>query len=576
MIETMKAFKYILVLVTISLFSCEKFLDVSPQGTIAESNLNTPKNVDALVTAAYAPLTDFGANFGGYNEWQYSSIRSGDSYKGGAGTADFPPAFPLEVFNIITSDISVADGVWATLYGAISRCNKAITNLTRLTDAEMPLRTVRMGEARFLRAHYYFWLKRLFRHIVWVDETMTNDDIKSHSNREYTDDQLWDLIATDFQFAYDNLPETQPQIGRANKFAAATYIAKTRLYEAYKEDDNNNVTSIDQSNLQAVVNMCDAVINSGNYSLFDNFGKNFTYGYDNGVESIFAIQFSMNDGTTIGKLDMMHFLNYNMAPGYGCCWFNVPSQNLVNAFKTDASGLPMFDTYNNSDLIDPADFQTNTVDPRLDHTVGIPTHPFKYDLNFVYDYSWARTPSVYGNFSTMKETQLPSSPSFKRVGPFFGSSKNVDILRFDDVILMKAEALIELGQQDEALPLINQIRTRASNTDWLKFGNGISFSSYNISTYQDGVNINWTQDNARKALRFERRLEFAMESPRFFDLVRWGVAAETVNTYFEVEKTKRGYLSSAHFRPNQDEYLPIPLNQITLSEGLYIQNAGSW
>jgi hypothetical protein len=264
-----------------------------------------------------------------------------------------------------------------------------------------------------------------------------------------------------------------------------------------------------------------------------------------------------------------------MAPGYGCCHANVPTQNLVNAFKTDANGLPMFLTYNNSDMSAPADFQTNTVDPRLDHTVGIPTHPFKYDLNFVYDYSWARTPSVYGYYASMKQTQLPTSPSFKNIG-FIGSSKNWDILKYDDVLLMKAEALIELGQQNAALPLINQIRTRAANTDWLKYPDNTTFSNYRVSTYQNGVNINWTKENARTALQWERRLEFAGESSRFHDLVRWGIAAETVNQYFLEEKVKRPYLNGAAFTKGKNEYFPIPYSQIILSKGLYVQNSGSW
>lgn len=556
--------------------SCgETWLDVTPLGTIGEAQLLTADNADALVTACYARLVD--GSLSGYSEWQYGgSIRGGDAYKGGAGTADAGMIHPLEVFNQITSDYSQGNGVWTTMYASISRCNKAIGVLNQIPDADMPLKNVRLAEARFLRGHFYFSLKKVFRYPVWVDETMTNDDVKQRSNREFSDEELWNLIAADFQYAYDNLPATQPEVGRANKWAAAAYLAKTRLEQAYVQDENNNVVSITQSRLQEVITLCNAVIGSGQYGLFDNYGKNFTYGYDNGIEALFQKQYSLNDGTVTGKCDLEHLLNYNMAPGYGCCWFNVPSQNLVNAFKTDANGLPMFDTYNDADVSTPADFQTHTFDPRLDHTVGIPTHPFKYDLTFVYDYSWARTPSVYGNYSTMKECQLPGSPSFKAVGPFFGSSKNVDILRYDDVILMKAEALIETNQEMLALPLINQIRERAANTDWLKYGDGTTFSNYHIGLYEDGVNINWTQDNARKALRFERRLEFAMESPRFFDLVRWGVAAETINAYFNVEKNKRLYLASAHFRKNQDEYLPIPLAQITLSEGLYVQNAGTW
>ena len=556
------------------LLSCtESFLDVKPQGTVEESMLQTPKNADALVTAAYAMLNDMGSGLQA-DTW-YSAIRSGDNYKGGAGTADFGGYYAIEMVAPLQSNDGTVAGAWSSGYNGISRCNKALAVLNTLTDEEMPLRKVRIAELRFLRGHWMFLLKRLFKYPVYVDETMTNEDILNRSNKEFTNDELWNLIADDFQYGVSNLPPTQDEIGRANQYAAAAYLAKTRLYQAYEQDENYNVININTARLQEVVDLCDMVISSGKYDLFDNFGKNFTYGYDNTVESIFAIQFSKDDGTVSGKIDLLHMGDYSMAPGYGCCHANVPSQNLVNAFKTDANGLPMFDTYNDSDMSDPEDFQTNTVDPRLDHSVGIPTHPFKYDLTFVYDYSWARTPSVYGYFASMKQTQLPTSPSFKNIG-FIGSSKNWDILKYDDVLLMKAEALIELGQEDAALPLINQIRTRAANTDWLKYTDGTTFSNYKISTYEDGVNINWTKDNARIALQWERRLEFAGESSRFHDLVRWGIAAETVNNYFLEEKTKRTYLNGAAFTDGKNEYFPIPYSQIILSKGLYEQNSGSW
>jgi starch-binding outer membrane protein, SusD/RagB family len=562
------------IILTISLIlSCsESFLDVTPLGTVTEESLQTPENADALVVAAYATLAD-GSLFNNVNDFIYGGIRSDDAYKGGAGPADVGFWHPLELYNIITPDNPVL-GAWSGIYSRLSRCNKALETLNLITDEEMPQRKVRIAEMRFLRAHYFFVLKKLFKNIVYFDETVTIDQKKVLSNRELSNDELWDKIAEDFQSAFDNLPEEQPEVGRANKYAAAAYLAKTRLYQAYEQDENHNVTNINQTKLQEVVNMCDAVIGSGKYELFDNFGKSFTYGYDNGVESIFAVQYSINDGTPTGKLDLEHMLNYNMGPGYGCCWFNIPSQNLVNSFRT-VSGLPT-DDFNDIALEDSIDFWNNTVDPRLDNTVGVPTHPYKYEDGFVYQKGWARTPSVYGYFSSMKETQLPSSSSFKAIGPFFGSSKNIDIIRYDDVILMKAEALIELGRQNEALPLINQIRIRAANSDWLKYQDNSTFSNYDIQTYQDGVNCTWTQDFARNALRWERRLEFAMESPRFFDLVRWGIAAETLNAYLDEEKTKRPYLASGHFRKNQDEYLPIPQTEITLSEGIYVQNPGTW
>jgi hypothetical protein len=571
----MKKLKYtITVIMVLLLISCSKsYLDIVPQGTIDASQLVTPDKADALVVAGYATLVNSGVFNPMISDYVYGGIRSDDAYKGGAGPADVAFWHPFELYNIITPD-NTGDFFWPYAYSNISRYNKALVLLNKLTDAQMPLRTQRIAEMRFLRGHFSFKLKRLFKFPVYVDETMSVDDLKKLSNRTLTNDQLWDKIAADFQYAYDNLPTTQTQVGRANKYAAAAYLAKTRLYQAYEQDDNHNVTGINQAKLQQVVTMCDVVINSGKYSLFDNFGKNFTYGYDNGVESIFAVQFSINDGTTWGKLDIDHGLNYNMGPGYGCCWFNVPSQNLVNAFRT-VNGLPT-DNFNSVTMINPADFQSNTVDPRLDHTVGIPTHPFKYDRSFVYSAGWARTPAVYGIFSTMKETQLPNSGVFLKTAPFYGSSKNIDILRYDEVLLMKAEALIELGQQDAALPLINAIRTRAANTAWLKYADNTTFSNYNIATYQNGVNCTWTQAFARNALRWETRLEFAMESPRFFDLVRWGIAAETLNGYLNSEKSVRSYLTAGHFRKNQDEYLPIPNAEITLSERLYVQNTGTW
>ncbi|MEJ7830498.1 MAG: RagB/SusD family nutrient uptake outer membrane protein, partial [Segetibacter sp.] len=367
---------------------------------------------------------------------------------------------------------------------------------------------------------------------------------------------------------------------RTNKLAATAYMAKVRLYHAYVQNEDHAVTSKDATKFQQVVSLTDAVINSGRFSLLDNFGKKWTFGNENNSESIFAIQYSFDDGTRWGRVDFEHGLNYNMAAPYGCCSFHHPSQNLVNAFKTStATGLPLYETFNNTEMKNPEDFQTpaNTVDPRIDHTAGIPSHPFKYDVNFIAQPSWSRAPAVYGSFVPMKEIQLPNPAAIRKSGPFTGTAHNWDIIQYNDVLLMKAEALIELGQQDLARPIINQIRERAAKSiQWVTYPAGHpkagqGFSSYNVSQYT-GVNLPWTQENARKALQWERRLEFAMESPRFHDLVRWGIAAETLNAYIAVEKTRHPYLSTAVFTKGRDEYLPIPQIQIDLVDGRYIQN----
>ncbi len=559
-------------------YSCsDQFLDIKPQGTLAKDDVLKVESLEALCTAAYAatgndfwdgPITSM---------WVYGSVRSDDAYKGGGSVQDQFIINQFEQYNLTVPEVTnYLPITWTRLYYGISRANFAIVGLTKASDAEFPLKNVRIAEMRFLRAHFHFVGKLIWKSIPYIPETASNEEILKISNAELTNDQLYDKIAEDFQFAIANLPETQSQKGRANKLAAKAYLAKLRLYQAYTQNETHAVTGINSAKLNEVVSLTGDVISSGKYSLQPDFAENFLYGYDNGPESIYAIQFSINDGTSIGRLSMATSLNYSLAPQYGCCWFHMPSQNMVNAFKTDANGLPMFDTFNDVSLTD-ADLVTNgaKVDPRIDHTVGIVDHPFKYQPNIPYSHSWERISALYGGFGNMKEQQAASCPCFKKVGPFYGSSKNIDIIRYADVLLMRAEALIELGREGEALPLINMVRQRAKNSrERTKKMDGSYPSNFNISDYVPGTNIQWTKENARKALQWERRLEFAMESPRFFDLVRWGIAEQTLNAYLTVEKTRRSFLSSAKFTKGRDEYYPIPQREIDFTKGLYKQNPG--
>jgi hypothetical protein len=430
----------------------------------------------------------------------------------------------------------------------------------------------------FLRGHMFFLLKVLFNKIPWFDENATNDQIIKTPNT-LSNDSLWQKIEGDFQVAVNDLPTTQPgEPGRANQLSAKAYLAKTLLYHAYTQDDNHNVTGVDLNKMQQVVTLLNDVINSGQYALNSDFAYNFLDGHDNSPESLFAIQFSINDGTAIGgRLSMATSLNYFAgAPQYGCCAFHIPSQELVNAFGTNAAGLPKFDTFNDEVLTDDS-LTTNgaLVDPRIDHTIGIAGHPFKYNAAIPYSHTWERLSGVYGGFGTMKELQLATCPCFKKIGPFYGTSVNLDIIRYDDVLLMQAEAQIQLGNLAAGLDLINQVRARAAKISPLvKKADGTYPSNYKIDIYKPGVNITWDKATAFKALQWERRMEFAMESPRFFDLVRWGIAAETLNNYFAVEKLRHPFLRDAHFTKGTHEYFPIPQEQIEFTNGLYVQNPG--
>ena len=571
---------------TLILFSigCKKYLDYQPQGALSASSLSTPEAANGLATAAYASISNDWWDAPITSMWEYGSVRSDDAYKGGGDVDDVSAVNKYEQFYLLNaSNNGEGDfgfpGTWNRAYAAIGRANVALRALNNLTDAQFPKRTTRIGEMHFLRGHMYFLLKILFRNVPWFDETISNDEILKVSNN-LANDALWEKIAGDFQEAIKDLPVAQPgEPGRANQLSAKAYLAKTRLYQAYTQDDSYNVTGIDAAKMQEVVNLTNDVINSGQYALNSDFAFNFLDGHDNSAESVFAIQYSINDGTAIGgRLSMSTSLNYFAgAPQYGCCAFHIPSQNLVNAFGTDPNGLPKFNTFDDVVLTD-ADLTPGgaTVDPRIDHTVAIQGHPFKYNPNIPYDHSWERLAGVYGGFGTMKELQLATCACFKKLGPFYGTSVNMDVIRYADVLLMQAEAQIQLGNPAAALPLINQIRTRAANsTGLVKRADGTNPSNYKIETYQPGVNIPvWDMASAFTALQWERRLEFAMESPRFFDLVRWGIAAETLNAHFAKEKVRHPFLKDAQFTKNKHEYFPIPQDQIVFTNGLYIQNKG--
>lgn len=564
------------------LASCSSdFLDYEPKGVLSSENVATAENADALVNAAYAAIGNDEMVGPITNQWVYGSVRSDDAYKGGGGRSDVDVIDTYEQYNTTIPDYGdwMLPRTWTNHYKAISRANFALSVINSLSETEYPLQKQRQAELRFLRAHSHFMLKLLFNKVPFITEDLTKEEILETSN-DLTSDQLWDKIAEDFIFAHDNLPPSQDEVGRADKNAASAYLAKLRLYQAYEQNPTTHaVININATRLQEVIDYADEVIGD----LETDFGFNFLDGHDNGQESIWAVQFSINDGTNTGRVSFVTGLNSpHGSPLYGCCGFHLASQNMVNAFKTDADGLPLLDTFNDSDIYNSVDADGKstlttgvTLDPRIDHTVGVPGRPFKYKNtlktagDMVYNFSWARDPGVYGYFGNMKEQQSPDCSCYVKNGPFIGTSKNVDFIRYADVLLFKAEALIQLNRIEEARLIINRIRERAAASTAMPLAAGAS-NVYNVGTYDSFS----SKDYAMKALMFERRLEFGMEGPRFFDLVRWGIAEPVLNAYLAVEKTKKGFLSSAHFTAGRDEYYPIPQREIDFTGGLYTQNPG--
>lgn len=562
-----------------SLSSCDSFLEEQiPQGTLSDEQVKNPAYVDNMVTSAYAVFTTAEDINSSFSMWNYD-VRSDDAYKGGSSTNDGDVFHQIEVGQGILPTNWNLNDMWVRIYNALSRVNTAIA-VVESCDESYSLKGERLAEMKFLRAYAHFMAKRLYKNIPFVMRTdLTYDEYNTLSNHEYTNDEGWALIARDLEEAYAVLPVKQADKGRPTKAACAAFLAKVYLYKAYRQDDasSNQVTSVDADDLKKVIQYTDpAIYAAGGYGLEKDIHNNFRPEdqYENGCESLWAIQYSRNDGSTYGNLNWSYGLITPNIPDVtdGGCDFYKPSQNLVNAFRTDADGLPLIDTFNQKNY----DKATDNADPRLFLTVGMTGLPYMFNKDFIMDQSssWSRSGGLYGYNVTLKQNVDPALiGSYLIRGSFWASPMNRIVFRYADVILERAEAEAQLGNASEAVRLVNEIRTRAAGSTQMiaDYPN-----RYGVKLYCKNYTGSYSKDEALRIVKMERRLELAMESERFFDLVRWGEASKVLNDYFAAEKERVTFLSDAVFTANKNEYLPIPHSQISSSNGHYTQNIGNW
>ena len=545
-----------------SFTSCSDMLDTVPQGQFTSEQVDE-NSVEGLLASAYAGLE---AHFYGNNEafagpstnWIFD-VRSDDAYKGGGGTGMEENIHLLEVSEITSDNVSCLNK-WQNNYFAISRVHNAMLAVQSASDLDNAAQLI--GELKTLRAWYYFDLIRIFKRIPYFTEA---DDPNTKTNDEFTREEIFSFIKGDLTDAIESLPAQKSAVGRITKTTAQALMAKVCAFTSSWED---------------VKTYAGAVISSGQYSLYANFGDLSKIDKNNGSESIFALQVSTaNDNAHINWSNLLN-CTYSDGNLYGTGDdFFYGSQNLVNAFRTDANGLPYLDgTFNKVNVT--ANY-TGNVDPRLDFTVGRIGMPWR---GYTYTAGWCRAYDTYGEYSNKKGWPAPEEAL--SAWPWGCSPLNFMFIRYADILLLKAEALIETASGSnaatdpslvEARDLINQVRQRAANSidgSYQPVDIDPFTANYKVGLYPtdyDG-NLTWTKERARMALRFERRLELALEGNRWFDLMRWGddYLKSTINTYMQEETALRPYYKDRSISDNEI-FLPVPLSEIDNSKGLYKQ-----
>jgi hypothetical protein len=562
-------------LLVVFTISCNKdFLEVAPTGAITNTQLSSKAGLEGSLIATYAMLSGRGNDFyAGSTNWFWGSVMGGEANKG-TNSGDQQQMNEIQAYKPQSTNASIFNK-YSPTYEGIARANALIGLLATSTVADADKARIE-GEAKFLRGHYYFELKKLFNNTPYVDETV---GYSTGISKVGNDKDLWPMIEADLKFAFDNLPETQPDAGRANKWAAGAYLAKAYLYQKKYADAKALFDNVIANGKTA---------NGKKYGLVPHYGDLFRVANDNNEESVFAIQSAAGTGS-VNNANPDFVLNfpYNGGPA-GCCGFFQPSFELANSFRTTATGLPLLDgSYDVGDnqlktdegVAADAAFTPDAgpVDPRLDHSVGRRGLPF-LDHGLHPGVAWIRDQTYGGPYAAKKFVWTKAEETGGQVDKSSWTpgydAQNVPIIRFADVLLMSAEAEVELGNLEAARTLVNKVRTRAKDPAGFVMNGAAPAANYVISTYD----LPWTdQAVARDAVRMERKLELSGEGHRFFDLVRWGIAAPVLNDYLAYERTKvsASPFVGASFTPGKSEYLPIPQREIDIvGKDVLKQNPG--
>ena len=574
------------------LYSCgDDFLVIAPTGQLNSTLLSGKQGIDGALIATYAQVNGRGNIMASPSNWVWGSIRGGDANKG-TDPGDFSDINPIQIYEALPVQGVIRDKYNLT-YEGVARAN-AVMKLLLVADPIVSAgdKIAFEAQARFLRAHFYFELKKNFGNTPYVDETV---DYGTGIEKVKNDVDLYPKIEADLDFAIANLPATQTQVGRVNSWAAKAYKAKVLLY---------------QKKYAAAKTLFDDVIANGRtsnnkpYNLVAKYADVFKASNDNNEESVWAYQAAANTGS-VANANPDFALNYPHGSGTdgpgNCCGFFQPSFSMANSFRT-VSGLPLLDgSYNTganqlkTDMgivaKDPFVQDAGELDPRLDHSIGR-RYIMYLDWQPHPGSAWVRNQANGGPYAPKKYVYYKSDK-----GTFQDNSSwtpgytavNYTIIRFADVLLMSAEADIETGDLANAHIKINRVRTRAANAAGFVMGRvtGPGPGGNNLKPVVDAtqtaakyVIANYAAAGSKTEMldrvRMERKLELSGEGQRFYDLVRWGTVKSEIDTYLAYEKKFLPItFADSKFDSNKDELLPIPQDQIDLlGKDVLKQNPG--
>ena len=563
------------------LYSCaDDFLVVAPTGQLNSALLAGKQGLEASLIAAYSQLNARGSTATGVSNWIWGSIRGGDANKG-TDPGDFSDINPIQIYEALPTQGVIA-AKYNLTYEGVARTNATLRLLvTADPSVSAADKTLIGAQARFLRAFYYFELKRAFGDTPYVDETV---DYGTGIEKVPNNVDLYTKIEADLDFAIANLPATHSQVGRVNSWAAKALKGKVLMY---------------QKKYAAALPILTDVVTNGRtsnnkpYGLVPKYADIFKASNDNNEESVWAYQSAANTGS-VNNANPELVLNYPHGSGTdgpgNCCGFHQPSFTMVNSFRT-VGGLPLLDgSYNTGANQVKTDFgvvakdpfvqEAGQLDPRLDHSVGRRYIPF-LDWQPHPGSAWVRNQANGGPYAPKKYTYYKSDKGSLQDNSSWTpgyTALNYYIIRFAEVLLLAAEAEIEAGSPANAHTYINRIRTRAANPAGFLMGRvtGPGAGGDNLKPVVDPLQTSanyvinlyatpGTQAEMRLRVRMENKLELSGEGQRFFDLVRWGIAKTELDAYLAYEKKFLPItFADSKFDAGKDELLPIPQDQIDL------------